>query len=219
MSGKTNQCRVCLENVKNFKQFTDDFTQDTDFNYEPRLETISSAFEFCTKLIISEFDNESFLCLSCTKNLRFSYDFIRQAIKADSSFHKIVNSSDDIENEDFRSEENQECVKLEDAYMLIEEVKSAKEQPQIQSDEEVDHPDSPESSAQDIIDEEYIMQNEEAVEEEYILEMNEDNSLEPIVVDNFMEVTTADKRLLKNKKYVSRKDIPANFSCSDCCKF
>lgn len=212
MSEKTNQCRVCLESVNNFKEFTDDFTQDTDYLYPQRKETISTAFEFCTNLNISEdLDAPLFLCLPCTRSLKFSYDFIRQAKQADSNLRKVLI----YEEEDSQHEEAQEFIKLEDAYVLIEDSEKQSEE------EKVHFLESPESSTpEDLIEEEYVIQNEEeGSEEEYILEVNDDISLEPFVMDTSIQETSSDKTLLKNKKYVSRKDIPANFSCSLCRKF
>lgn len=194
-----NKCRVCLENVRNFKEFSETLVQDADYLDEPKKEeTIQEVFESMTKLNISD-KAPMFLCISCTKHLRFAYDFIRRAIKADLSFRKY-NSGE---------EQEVESVKLEEF-----EGKSVK--PQIE--EEEPSPESPESNVEDFVDEEeYIIENEEAVEEEeYLLELNDDQLVD---VEVSVEDTNQDKRLTKNKKYVSRKDIPAKFSCSQCCKF
>ncbi|KAL5292791.1 hypothetical protein ACFFRR_011511 [Megaselia abdita] len=199
MSQKTNQCRVCLENVKNFKEFTDILSQETDYIYEPKEETVRSAFSFCTKLGCP--DQNMVLCISCTKSLKFSYDFIRQAMEADVRLRQ--NNFTVTEKEDSSNEE-QEIVKLEDAFMLIEEIKDTKDE------------DTHATESQDSIDDDDLV---ETVEEEYILEMNENDSVEQVEsIDTSLDVSSTDKRLLKNRKYVSRKEIPANFTCTQCCK-
>uniref|UniRef100_T1GW16 Protein krueppel n=1 Tax=Megaselia scalaris TaxID=36166 RepID=T1GW16_MEGSC len=203
MQKTTNECRVCLENVRNFKEFTEILICDT----EPQ-ESILSIFEYSTSIDCSNYLEEGpmFLCISCIKNLKFVYDFIRQARESD---EKLRNSSEIVAKP---TEEIESVCEDEETSEFLETDTTSEIIYVTQPIESVAEYHSP-----DIIEEEFVLRAES---ESFLESLNEEENFMEHVAEEKTQVQqeTNEKRICKRKPYVPRKDIPANFNCVHCDK-
>ena len=196
MDEETKICRVCLENVRRYKKFSDILTQsEEDEFYEKEESSIASVFQYCIHINLEE-ENESktYLCLSCTKTLRSSYDFIRRALESDKKLRpEVYEEKEELLMEVLEEEEEdlEEGLKedIKSGYVLVEEDKTmdlvVHEEQDVTFQEPTDYIEVPLIQEQvDLIEEDYDLP--EATEiEEYIVdssEVIEDNDSEDHII-------------------------------------
>lgn len=235
------QCRVCLEEVKSYKYFSEpiDFRGDSA---EPL--DIFSAFTYCTHLEFEEQEAaeviKQFICNSCINSLKFAYEFIKKARESDSSLRVIIEEYVDNENEEKyepecidetyfeEEEEDQDIIAKEEVEIIFDP--TFPDQAQICSDGDESFEDLEQPHPEDIeVDtEEYMLEEiEEAIYED------DDESVPEVIMSDDkpeekeelippappQESTKTLKPAAKKDVKKVKKDLKTHLKCKDCCEF
>lgn len=228
------QCRVCLEDVRFYKYFSEDIDlkNDSDENID-----IFTAFAFCTHLEFTESEalevKNQFICNSCVNSLKFAFEFVKKARESDTQLRLVEYLENEKEDEEDSNQFEVSNIQIEAAedevgnILIIDSTFQENQELISESVEETHleiHPEEyiledPEDEVQYGVPEEILsMEDDSCIENNEHPESEEEESVQKDCEMNLDESETVNEEITAAERSPMKTSKVSKHDCKICCE-